>query len=69
MRYCSVLAATSATPYLASTAVVVSEVLKVLVCLGIIVYKERGGAGTVLWHQVFVNWKDTLMVSGMPLMM
>ena len=63
MRYSRVVAADSLTPYLPSTAVVVSEVLKVAVCLAIIAAKERGNASTLLWRDVVVNWRDTLMVS------
>ena len=63
MRYSRVVAADSLTPYLPSTAVVVSEVLKVAVCLAIIAAKERGNASRLLWRDVVVNWRDTLMVS------
>ena len=63
MRYSRVAAAAAATPYLPSTAVVFSEVLKVVVCLGIILYKERGAAGGLLWRDVVQNWRDSLMVS------
>jgi len=63
MRYSRVAAAAVATPYLPSTAVVFSETLKVVVCLGIILYKERGEAGKLLWRDVVVNWRDTAMVS------
>jgi len=63
MRYSKVVSTTSGKQYLSSTAVVVSEVLKVSACLGILALQHRGRVLAVLYRDVIVNWKDTLLVS------
>lgn len=63
MRYSRVAAAATMTPYLASTAVVVSELLKVAVCLVILFFQNKGATPKLLWQDIVVNWRDTVMVS------
>ena len=59
MRYSKVSGAT----YLSSTAVVVSELLKVGACLAILAAQHRGNVFAVVYSQVIRDWKDTLLVS------
>jgi drug/metabolite transporter (DMT)-like permease len=59
MRYTKV----SGGAYLSSTAVVVSEILKVAACLVILAAQHRGNVLSVVYSQVILDWKDTLMVS------
>jgi UDP-sugar transporter A1/2/3 len=59
MRYSKV----SGAAYLSSTAVVVSEILKVGACLAILAAQHRGNVFAVVYSHVIVDWKDTLMVS------
>jgi len=65
MRYSRVgaAAAVAGTPYLASTAVVLSEVLKVAACFVILAFTHKGKTLPMLYEQVLVNWQDTLKVS------
>ena len=64
MRYSRVVIASGAMqPYLPSTAVVVSEVLKVLVSLGIIALRHRSDTVRVLRSEVFADWSEIAKVS------
>ena len=64
MRYSKVVTAQSgAVEYLSSTAVVVSEALKVVACLVILAVEHKGNVAAVLYRDVICNWKDTLLVS------
>jgi hypothetical protein len=59
MRYTKV----SGGAYLSSTGVVVSEILKVVACLVILAAQHHGNVLSVVYSQVILDWKDTLMVS------
>ena len=51
--------------YITTTAVVFSESLKTLICLGVIFYQKKNPADffSYLYESLLVNWKDTLMLS------
>lgn len=51
--------------YLGSVAVLLSELVKLPVCLGLITRDEGGVANALkaIWRQVFVQWRDTLRMS------
>jgi len=63
MRYTKVASTAESKVYLSSTAVVVSEFLKVGACLVILAVQNKGKFVSVVYNDVFVNWKDTLLVS------
>jgi UDP-sugar transporter A1/2/3 len=54
------------TPYLASTAVVLTELVKLVVCVAI-VFQDQGGSfhetGLLLWNEIFKNFTGTLKVA------
>ena len=51
--------------YITTTAVVFSESLKTLICLGVIFYQKKNPSDffSYLYESLVVNWKDTLMLS------
>uniref|UniRef100_A0A7S3S6Y8 Uncharacterized protein n=1 Tax=Emiliania huxleyi TaxID=2903 RepID=A0A7S3S6Y8_EMIHU len=52
--------------YLASTAVLLAEVVKILVSVAVLALQQGvPGACNTIWQGVFVNWRDTLLV-GVP---
>eukprot|EP00282_Hemiselmis_andersenii_P008023 CAMPEP_0114156268 /NCGR_PEP_ID=MMETSP0043_2-20121206/25957_1 /TAXON_ID=464988 /ORGANISM="Hemiselmis andersenii, Strain CCMP644" /LENGTH=430 /DNA_ID=CAMNT_0001251677 /DNA_START=27 /DNA_END=1316 /DNA_ORIENTATION=- len=53
----------SSIPYLASTAVVSSEVIKVGTCLIILLLQHKQKLPSILYQEVFVNWRMTLKVA------
>ena len=49
--------------YLASTAVLLAEVVKILVSVAVLALQQGvPGACNTIWQGVFVNWRDTLLV-------
>jgi UDP-sugar transporter A1/2/3 len=64
MRYSRILISSgSAPPYLSSAAVVVSEALKVTVCLVILLCQHGRETPKLLWDEIVVNWPETIKVS------
>ena len=62
MRYTRVQ---SGQMYITTTAVVFSETLKTLICLGIILYQKETFWDflSYMYESLIVNWKDTLLLS------
>jgi hypothetical protein len=64
MRYSKVMGVPDgSTAYISSTAVVVSEVLKVSACLVILAVQHGRSFVSHVYNDVVVNWRDTLLVS------
>ena len=51
--------------YLSSTAVVMAEVVKIVISIGVLFYQVGSAAPKVIWEAVFLGWRDTLQV-GVP---
>ena len=51
--------------YLSSTAVVMSEFVKIVISIGVLFYQVGSAAPNVIWEAVFLGWRDTLQV-GVP---
>lgn len=62
MRYSRLVAGKM---YITTTAVVLSEFSKMVICLGILLYQEKSITKwlTLLHQGLIVNWKDTLKMS------
>lgn len=62
MRYSRVLAGEM---YFTTTAVVISEAMKMVICLGIIFFQLRSFSmfSSHMYEALIVNWKDTLKMS------
>ncbi len=62
MRYSRLVAGKM---YIPTTAVVLSEFSKMVICLGILLYQEKSITKwlTLLYQGLIVNWKDTLKMS------